>query len=119
MFRLDPHADTAGTCRVNAIEIPPAVLVGLFGPPGPASLEGKVSGDYRFTSDAGDVFTLYDYKQTTLYHGDDDERWPTPAAFWAGTEPVEFSIGGRGHGPADFRGWLVERWRGQVSGEAT
>jgi hypothetical protein len=124
MFRLDPLADTAGMHRVDDIEIPPAVLVGMFGPPGRGSDDGKVSGFYRFTSNAGEVFTLYDWKATTLYY-DADPAWPTPEEFWAGTEPVPFGIGGHGEenedglnlGATAFREWLVKRWLGYASCE--
>src|SRR5438132_7923718 len=123
MFRLDPHADTSGTSRVDTVEIPPAFLVERFGPAGPASLDNKVSGCYRFTNAAGDVFTVYDWKATTLYYGESDD-WPTPEEFWADTEPVEMSTGGHGEENDDglnlaataFREWLLEQYRGYTSG---
>lgn len=115
MFHLTPDAATSGTHRVGEIEMPPTVLVGLFGPPGRGTDDGKVTGHYTFTGDSGDVLTLHDYKQTTLDYGEYSGRdWPTPGPFWAGVEPVEFGIGGRGDGTA-FRAWLIGRWRESTS----
>lgn len=117
MFRLTPDISAAGTSGLDAVVVPPAALVARFGPPpGRPSLDGKVSGEYRFTGPAGEVFTVHDYKETTLYYGDDtDRRWPTPAEFWAGTGPRSLTIGGHRHGAphgqnpaaAAFRDWLL------------
>ena len=105
--------------------MPPVVLVGRFGPSGRGTDDGKVSGYCRFTNSASDVFSFYDYKETTRYYGEAIEReWPTPEEFWAGSEPVELSIGGCGVENDDglnptataFREWLQKQWRGYVSG---
>lgn len=122
MFRLTPDADTAGTSRVDSVEVPPAFLVGRFGPPGPGTDDGKVSGEYVFTGPGGDVFTVHDWKATTLFAGDAD-GWPTPEEFWADPEPWEFTIGGFGEDNEDglnlaataFREWLLEQYRGYSS----
>ena len=59
MFRLDPSADVNGTSLLTWFECPPVCLLELFGKP--AEGDGhKVSGEYVFTNDKGDVFTVYD-----------------------------------------------------------
>jgi hypothetical protein len=81
-----------------------------------------VSGCYRFTTAAGDVFTLYDWKATALYYGE-EEGWPSRDEFWADPEPVELNIGDLGEenedglnlGATAFREWLLERYRGHGS----
>jgi hypothetical protein len=123
MFRLDPLADTGGTCFVDSVYVPPAFLVQRFGPPGRGTDDGKVSGCYRFTNAAGEVFTLYDWKVTALYHGEEND-WPTRDEFWAIPEPVELNIGGSGEENEDglnltataFREWLLKQYRGYQSG---
>lgn len=123
MFRLGPNADTAGTYYLDSVLLPPVFLVDQFGPPGRASGDGKVSGQYRFLDGRGDVFPLYDYKTTTLYLGGDADA-PTPAEFWASPEPYPFNIGGRGEENDDglnlpataFREWLLRQYRGYGSG---
>lgn len=125
MFRLTPDADTGDTSGIDSVVLPPAFLVARFGPPGRRTLDGKVSGQYRFTSSAGDVFTLYDWKETTLYHGEDSDA-PSPAEFWADPEPCVLSIGGSGEDNDDglnlaataFREWLLELYRGYGSRDA-
>jgi hypothetical protein len=94
-FRPDLTANIAGTHGLGSIDLPPKALVDRFGPPRP--FDGyKVSGEYRFVDDAGRVYTLYDYKLTTLY-GDPALGYPpmpTPAEFWADDRPHSLSIGG-------------------------
>lgn len=125
MFRLTPDADAGGTSYVDSVVIPPAFLVARFGPPGRGTLDHKVSGQYTFTSPAGDVFTVYDWKETTLYLGEHSGA-PTPAEFWADPEPRAFGIGGFGEDNDDglnlaataFREWLLELYRGYGSRDA-
>ena len=57
-----------------------ADLVDLFGKPGDA--DGcKVSGIFTYANDYGDIFTIYDWKMTTLYHGENSDCL-TPDEFW-------------------------------------
>jgi len=101
MFKLNVDANINGTCRQTEIMAAPARLIELFGEP-IESDQYKVSGEYVFEGDNGDVFTLYDWKYTTLYN---PEHGILPSLFWAGTSPVQFNIGG--HGPAGaFYNWL-------------
>lgn len=90
MFKLNPDASYSMSYRVGSFRVEPAKLVRVFGKPGES--DGyKVSGEYHFESEKGEVFHLYDYKYTSLY----DPRQPHPAAFWSENETAsEFSIGG-------------------------
>lgn len=57
----------------------------------------KVSGMYIFQEKEGkEVFSIYDFKETTLYYCDEDEddRSPTPEEFWNMDEQQSFHIGG-------------------------
>ena len=50
------------------------------GIPWPDAVAGiRVSGIYAFVSDAGEVFTVYDDKSTSLW--DPDDSLPVPEAF--------------------------------------
>lgn len=106
-FRLDPDAPVSGTGALTILTCPPVCLVELFGKP--AEADGhKVSGEYRFTNDSGDVFTVHDWKATTLFWGT-GPGVPTPEEFWEGEEPVDLWIGGRaGSNPSAFTEWLIQ-----------
>jgi hypothetical protein len=117
VFHLDPAADFNGTHRVGTVLLAPAFLVERFGPP--LEADGyKVSGQYVFGDGTGAVFTLYDWKETTLYHGGDSDC-PTPQQFWEDPSPGVFHIGGRGEDIATgrnptagaFREWLLAEYR--------
>lgn len=88
MFKLDPSAETVGSGRVGTLYIAPATLVKVFGKPNMAD-EYKVSGEYIFRAEDGQVFTVYDYKRTNLYA----ESQPDPETFWSFDKPTEFSVG--------------------------
>jgi hypothetical protein len=112
-FKLDPEADTNGTHGQGEITIPPKRMVDVFGPPG--DCDGyKVSGKYVFTDQAGNVFTVYDWKATTLFDGGQEEgeesALPTPEEFWGNWNPDVLHIGGRETGDLDaFKRWLAEQ----------
>ena len=122
MFHLTPSADISDTAYVDSILLPPAFLVARFGSPGRAD-NYKVSGQYTFTNRAGNVFTLYDWKSTSLYLGREDGA-PTPEELWADEQPRVLNIGGSGEENDDglnlpataFREWLLEQYRGYHSG---
>ena len=66
-FHLDPDAATAGTHYLGTIVLAPTRLIERFGPPSQA--DGyKISGRYTFADDASHVYTLYDWKATSLYN---------------------------------------------------
>lgn len=104
-FALDNDANACGTHRQAVVDVAPASLVGIFGEPG----EGdgyKVSGEYKFVDNEGNVFTVYDYKATTLY---DAEAWFRPSLLWASTEPFEFHIGAESGDVKAFVAWLESK----------
>ena len=104
MFKLNQEANVDGTCRQSEIQVAPARLVEVFGPPVVCD-EYKVSGEYIFEGPEGEVFTLYDWKSTTLY---DPYHSITPQAFWSQTIKRDFNIGG--HRIADdFLEWLKKK----------
>ncbi|NLZ06581.1 MAG: hypothetical protein GXY19_15560 [Phycisphaerae bacterium] len=109
MYKLNPKVDTSGIDSLTLFEFPPAGLVELFGDA--ADSDGcKVSRKHVFTSDRGDVFTVYDWKQTTLYRGANSGA-PTPEEFWRSRELKPLRIGGRvGTNPRPFLKWLQAQY---------
>tara|TARA_B100001029_G_C15002317_1_gene418878 strand:+ start:251 stop:571 length:321 start_codon:yes stop_codon:yes gene_type:complete len=104
MFKLNQDANINGTCRQSEVQVSPSRLREVFGEP--VECDGyKVSGEYIFEDEEGSVFTLYDWKVTTLY---DPEYGITPSLFWSGTNPVWFNIGGN-KSAADFVDWLQRK----------
>jgi hypothetical protein len=118
-FVRDQMAATDGTYQVGEIEIAPAFLVERFGRPGKG--DGlRVSGLYAFKSTTGKVFTVYDYKATTVWA--EDEELPTPKVFWEDRSAQTLSIGSRGDDPAEFKHWLLSEyrsWRGSLASHAS
>ena len=108
MFKLDQNADISGTCLRAHIYVAPYRLIFLFGEPHEA--DGyKVSGRYTFTNERGEVFTLYDWKCTSLY---DPDRI-RPDAFWNSTIVRVFNIGSKTDTDAsEFKAWLEGRLNG-------
>lgn len=110
-FKLDLTANSGGTHRIGEIALSPARLVARFGPPRRCD-EYKVSGLYAFTDDLGNVYTLYDWKATTLYNDHELDGYepilPTPEKFWSNPHFAEFSIGGRDDCDIEaFSNWLA------------
>ena len=105
MYKLNPQVDSSGTDGLMMFEFPPVGLVELFGET--SDSDGyKVSRKHVFTSDRGDIFTVYDWKQTTLYRGKGSGA-PTPEEFWHSRELKFLRIGGRvGSDPRPFVKWL-------------
>ena len=86
-FQIADPNKTNGTCLIGYIEISPVNLIKKFGYPN--MCDGyKVSGAYAFQDENGDVFTLYDWKYTTLY---DSENTYTPEEFWKLKHPFIIS----------------------------
>lgn len=106
MYKLSPEADISGTEDLTMSEFPPICLTERFGK-APYTDGHKVSGEHIFTSDRGDVFTVHDWKQTTLFHGEDSGA-PTPEEFWHSKELKFLRIAGRAGGNANpFIKWLL------------
>ena len=106
-YRHSRNVKIGGTSLVADIELIPGYLARSYGPPGPG--DGlRVSGMYTFVSDADEVFTIYDYKSTTVW--DADSSLPTPQDFWSSSEPVELSVGGAdGSDHESFVKWITEK----------
>lgn len=69
------------------IDLSPKALIEMFGVPDMGD-EFKVSGEYIFEGKNGEIFTLYDWKNTSMY----DKEAPSPQALWQQDE-VSFNIG--------------------------
>src|SRR5438034_8774182 len=96
-FTPNQAADVNGTYHIGKILVPPKRMVELFGPPREVD-RYKVSGSYAFTDERGNVFTVYDWKVTSLYSDSIDEGeeslLPSPEEFWSCETPEELMIGG-------------------------
>jgi hypothetical protein len=117
MFHLDPNVNDAGTSLIKEIDIAPAFLVERFGPPLPGD-GTRCTGRYKFRSDDGAVFTLYEYNSTAAALDDEDDAL-APDEFWRSRDERELSLGGRGgygDGSADaFVDWLTGEYQGWQS----
>lgn len=101
-FKVDQNADVNGTHLQGHIEASYQDLEKAFGKP--IESDGhKVSGEWIFVSN-GEVFTLYDWKSTSLY----DPCLPSVQSFRANKEKTTFNIGGRTNA-ANFIKWLEEK----------
>ena len=108
MFSRDESISSHGAYLAAEVDVAPLFLVEEFGPP--AKGDGiRVSGQYTFCSADGAVFTVHDYKMTTLWTT--EEGLPAPADFWKLRIGQEFSIGSRGTDTKDFSHWLLSRYR--------
>jgi len=92
------------------IDLIPSKLILTFGIPQIG--RDKVSGEYLFTSfevsngcKSCGIFTLYDWKWTTLY---DIDNPYTPEEFWELNKPITFNIGGHSKQYLnEFKKWIV------------
>lgn len=103
-FKLDNYADPIGTSLKNYVEASYEDLEYLFGTP-TISDDYKVSGEWVFTSEDGDVVTLYDWKETSLY----DSGLPSVEEFRTRNN-ICFHVGANsGMAAYDFIAWLEEK----------
>ena len=90
-FKLNQNINIHGTSFHNTtITIEPGVLIETFG-----ASEGddyKCAHEWSFLGQDGKPYTLYDYKQTSLY----DSRLPDPLSPIYLNSKIEFHIGSRG-----------------------
>jgi len=111
-FRLANDADTNNTSRRGEVFASPKKLVERFGTPD--EVDGyKTSGSFSFMDEAGNCFTVYDLKSTSLFEDDLEPgqapELPTPQQFWAAEKKYRFQIGGRKSGDvAAFKQWLLD-----------
>lgn len=99
VFKLNLDADISGTSLRGYVVASYVELNELFGPP--IDGEYKISGQWVFEDDDGNVFTLYDYKETDLY----DSELPSVKKFRSSNNRIEFHFGGRGSS-IEFHNWL-------------
>lgn len=102
MFTLSPHLDTVGITGMGELEVSPSEIVRRFGAPGRGD-DFKVSGEFVFSDAQGRAFVVHDWKATNLW----DPSFPSPAAFWASTEPTELSISTADLETAEFARWFL------------
>lgn len=93
------------------LKVAPADLVKVFGMPDEPSFGVESTGEYLFEDNNLDMFFLFDYKQTDLYHGlnREDEyytnpknmrlplhrrkrKWPSIKEFWESEDPMPFRL---------------------------
>jgi hypothetical protein len=103
MFTLDNTLSPGGTYLQATISVAPSTLVRAFGEPTTCD-EYKVSGEYLFEDCDGNVFTIYDWKSTSLY----DDNLMSPSRFWAQDYECEINIGGKVCA-TEFLTWLSGR----------
>jgi hypothetical protein len=109
-FSLKPEADVDGTHKIGQIVLVARRLVDRFGSPG----EGdgyKVSGEYRFEDAQGRVYTVYDWKETSLFDDGleegEESGATTPKEFWGNENPTTFQIGAHEDSNVKaFKTWL-------------
>jgi hypothetical protein len=107
-FVLDPQGNCDGTHFLTEIGAAPRRLVQLFGSPGEGD-DYKASGTYCFSDEQMNVFTVYDWKETSLFWDseDGDVDAPTPEEFWQRRKEVSFHIGGNDTGDVNaYKAWL-------------
>lgn len=104
-FRRNEQADSNGTCLKGRLVGNYQQFVEKFGKP--IEFDGdKVSGEWIFESENGDVVTLYDWKSTNLY----EETLPTVEEFRQLPKSY-FNIGAHSQEVADaFYIWLVNQF---------
>jgi len=107
-FILDSDADTTGIGGIEEIDVAPARVVEVFGPPPTRGDAYKVSGEYIFRDEVGRVFTLSDWKATSLY----DPSFPSPQQYWACAERDELTISAVDDDVEAFKEWLLVRLGG-------
>jgi hypothetical protein len=71
----------------------------------------RSSGGWTFVGTSGEVFTVYEWRCTTLSNGR-GSRSPTVREFWASWEPIKLHIGGLPDSDWQaFRQWLQAEYR--------
>tara|TARA_R110000772_G_scaffold243600_2_gene356530 strand:- start:25 stop:528 length:504 start_codon:yes stop_codon:yes gene_type:complete len=101
----DSTAYKEGTCLQGHVTLLPKSIVSKFG--NPKDSDGyKVSGEYMFKrKETGDVYSLYDWKNTSLYDLDLIE----PSEFWNSTKEYNFHIGASSNkNVKSFKKWIKE-----------
>lgn len=100
VFELNNYAAIDGTSLKGYVIASYAELKRLFGD-APECDGYKISGQWVFENNDGNVFTLYDWKETELY----DDELPSVKKFRNSDEPTEFHVGGK-TSAIDFINWI-------------
>ena len=110
MFRLDMTTSAGGTSLRGETKLPPAFMMKQFGTR--SGGDGiRTSGGWIFVKDSGEVFTVYEWRCTTLSNGRGSGS-PTVREFWASWVPVKLHIGGIPDTDWQaFRRWLQAEYR--------
>ena len=102
-FQVNPKADTNGTSLQGYFNCSYKVLEAIFGEP-VKSDEYKVSTEWVFEDvETGDVYTLYDWKETNLY----SPNYPSVDEFRS-LKSYEWHIGGYDD-PSDLINFLNKK----------
>ncbi len=105
-FVVDPDAQVSGTYLVGQIRTSYNELVNVLGPSSSGD-DYKVSSEWiLFDSLTGNVFAIYDWKETNLY----SDSLPSVEDFRNGGRTT-WHIGGKSN-PSDFINWLTSKLYG-------
>jgi hypothetical protein len=110
VFKVDQSVVAGGTSLLGETKLPPAFMVKRFGKhDGGDSLSS--SGGWTFVGSSGEVFTVYEWRCTTLSNCRGSGS-PTVREFWSSWEPVKLHIGGIPDTDWElFRRWLQAEYR--------
>jgi hypothetical protein len=104
-FERVDDADISGTSLMGEISATYGELAEVLGKASGGD-DYKVSGEWTFVSTEGEVFNVYDWKETSLY----DSDLPSVQKFRKSTEPVMFHVGARrGSDVVGFIKWLKKK----------
>lgn len=108
-FIIDNQANNSGTCYQGRLVGNYQKIIERFGKP--VESDGyKVSGEWIFKSENGDIVTLYDWKSTKLY----DEELPLVEEFKHFPQCV-FNIGAHNRSAANaFSNWFIRQFTSTV-----
>lgn len=110
VFKIGQPSDSGGTSFLGETKLPPAFLMMRFG-----KHDGgdgiRSSGGWTFVGDAGEVFTVYEWRSTTLSNGRESGS-PTIREFWSSWSGAKLHIGGFPNSDwVAFRRWLQAQYR--------
>lgn len=111
-FTINNEADPSGTCLQGYLVGNYKKIVEMFGEP--IESDGyKVSAEWVFVSEKGDVVTLYDWKSTNLY----DDDLPSVEEFRE-LDQYKFHIGAKDKATAlNFQDWFMAQLTPKIGGE--
>ena len=101
--RIKDYYRSNGSSLQSGVTIVPSRVVDLFGSPDDS--DGyKVSMEWLFEDEEGNVVTLYDWKSTSLY----EEGLPSPVSVINSVHPLHLHVGAHDYQTAvKFVDWLL------------